>query len=203
MKSIIVELSEFLITVREGNDVVRQITDCAFGRQEGAGNTTPVLIDGRLSSWKRKADYRSATYPEPHGGAPMDYALFLDERPAVAFHVGSTWDESHGCIHLNRKDAAWLFDWAAMDPVAVTIRGPHPAPGVRARTYKVGAANMLARVVREIRAAVIAEGFPVDPNGASFDQALADAVTAYQTKLDIGVDGQVGSETSLRMGIAL
>jgi hypothetical protein len=62
---------------------------------------------------------------------------------------------------------------------------------------------MLPRVVREIRVAVISEGFPVDPDEASFDQALADAVTAYQTKLDIGVDGQVGSETSLRMGIVL
>jgi hypothetical protein len=123
MKSIVVELSEFLITVRDGADVIRQIVDCGFGRQEGAGNTTPVLTDGKLSSWKRKADYRSATYPKPHGGAPMDYALFLHEKPAVAFHVGSTSAESHGCIHLNRKDSAWLFDWAAMHPVAVTIRG--------------------------------------------------------------------------------
>lgn len=203
MKSILVELSEFLIMIRDGDDVVRLITDCGFGRQNGAGNTTPVLTNGKLSSWKRKADYRSSTYPKPHGGAPMDYALFLHEKPAIAFHVGSTSEESHGCIHLNRKDAAWLFEWAAMDPVAVTIRGPHPAPGIRARTYKVGAVNMLPRIVREIRAAVIAEGFPVDPNEANFDQALAEAVFAYQTKLEIGVDGQVGSETSLRMGIAL
>ncbi|MCW2394167.1 MULTISPECIES: L,D-transpeptidase [unclassified Sphingobium] len=201
-KSIRVSLSEFSVEVREDDVVVRNIHDCSFGRHEGENNLTPVMHRGMLSSWKRKRDYKSATYPEPNGGAPMNFALFLEEHLAVAFHEGNTAAQSHGCIHLNGAEAAWLFDWAGTSPVAVTIAGPHPNPGTRALLYAVGATNMTARAIVNIRQALASTGIAAG-SGTGYDDALAAAVSSYQGQHGLKVDGKVGPETALHMGFDL
>ena len=202
-KSIAVSMPDFEIRVRENGETVRLITDCGFGREEGNNNQTPAIDGARLSSWKRKADYRSSTYPPPHGGARMNYSLFLAENLAIAFHEGDPFEESHGCIHLNRTDASWLFDWAGSDEVAVDLRGPHPVPGIRAEVYLAGAANMLPRVIRAIHAALRTEDLLEEGHPEVFDDATAAAVAEYQTRKGLLVDGKVGSETALRMSIVL
>lgn len=198
-KSIRVSLSEFAIEVCEGDDVVREIHDCSFGRHEGENNLTPVIDKGALSSWKRKRDYKSATYPQPNGGAPMNFALFLEDHLAVAFHEGDTAAQSHGCIHLSGTEAGWLFDWAGTSPVAVSIAGPHPKPGTRALVYPVGAANMTERAIAHIRAALAVSGVPVGA-GTGYDAALAAAVSAYQDQHGLMVDGKVSVTIFRREG---
>lgn len=202
-KAISVSMADFEIRVLENGDTVRVITDCGFGREEGDNNQTPAINGANLSSWKRKVDYRSTTYPPPNGGARMNYSLFLEQNLAIAFHEGDPFAESHGCIHLNRTDASWLFGWAGSDAVAVDIEGPHPVPGVRAEVYKVGAANMLPRVIRAIHSALVAERLLGAGHAPAYDEATAAAVSEYQGRKGLLVDGKVGSETALRMSIGI
>ena len=202
-KSIHVSMAEFRITVADDGVVTRVIGDCGFGRAQGPNNLTPIIGKGRLSSWKRKADYKSSTYPKPGGGAPMNFALFIEDNLAIAFHEGSTKLESHGCIHLNRTDAKWLFEWAADSPVDLVIEGPHPSPGVRAMTYKVSQNNMLPRVVAAIVSVLNEGGFLDNLDYPDYDSTVAAAVEQYQRTHGLGVDGKVGSETALHMGVSL
>ena len=207
-KSILVDMREFLITILDGETIIKTINNCGFGRIVGDNNQTPIIVDGEISEWKRKKDYKSASYPEPDGGAPMNFALFLAQDLAVAFHEGDTFSESHGCIHLSREDAEWLFNWAGVTPnashVRVSINGPHPVPGIRARVYQVGGTNMLQRVVGSIVDVLVDENlFVAEQNIGAFDAAMADAVEQYQSRYGLAVDGKVGSETALRMAIEL
>ena len=84
---------------------------------------------------KRDKIHHSTIY----GGASMPFALFFEQDPTCAFHEGPTSVASHGCIHLNAKDAEWLFDWAGHDPVQLKILGPYPANSVRAGGTKPSA----------------------------------------------------------------
>ncbi|MDB5484093.1 MAG: ErfK/YbiS/YcfS/YnhG family protein [Caulobacteraceae bacterium] len=124
-KSILVSLPDAYVSVSQDGAEVRRITTFSIGRD---GHHTPIFTGGSLSPTKREREHRSSIYPPPHGGALMPYALFFEvPNSACAFHQGVTAVESHGCIHLGQTDAAWLFDWAASDPVGLTIDGPYPA----------------------------------------------------------------------------
>jgi hypothetical protein len=120
MKSIVVELSEFLVTVRDGDDVVRQITDCGFGRQEGAGNTTPVLTDGKLSSWKRKADYCSSTYGRGRSTRTTSYHLATSSH-LLCLRVGT--QSSHLTVAASRLRIADAHAETILDSI---VQGPQP-----------------------------------------------------------------------------
>jgi hypothetical protein len=119
-KYIRVYMDRFLVQVFNDGQVVRLITRMAFGRE--GHRTTPVTA-GRLSPTKRDIHHMSSIYH-----ALMPYALFFDHDLAEAFHQGSIDTASHGCIHLELVDAKWLFQWAAMDPVGLSILGPYPVP---------------------------------------------------------------------------
>ncbi|MDG2534488.1 peptidoglycan-binding protein [Sphingomonas sp. HITSZ_GF] len=201
-KSIHVSMPDFTITVSQDGAPVREITHCGFGRQAGHNNLTPTLAGGRLSA-RRDADHVSGSYPPPHGGAPMPYSLFLAEFPAVAFHQGDPLAESHGCIHLARDDAKWLFEWAGDDPVAVDIVGPHPLPGVRPAVYMLGARNMRAATLAQIRAALAALGLLPAAGEPVFDEALDAAIRAYQGQHGLDPDGKVGPATAASLGVQL
>ncbi len=47
---------------------------------------------------------------EKYVGAPMNY--YKRVYPQTGFHEGSTAVPSHGCIHLEKSDAAWMWEWA-------------------------------------------------------------------------------------------
>lgn len=114
-KLIRVNMAKRRVYIYEGGKLVRVLDKCSFGRR---GHATPQLRNASLSLSRRERLHRSTLYD----GAPMPYALFLNESPNVAFHAGSVGERSHGCIHLRRTDAKWLFDWAARDPVRVDIQ---------------------------------------------------------------------------------
>jgi len=119
-KYIRVYMNRFLVQVFENGQIVRRITQMAFGRE---GHRTTPIAAGRLSPTKRDKNHMSSLYH-----ALMPYSLFFDHDLAEAFHQGSIDTASHGCIHLGMIDAKWLFEWAKMDPVGLSILGPYPVP---------------------------------------------------------------------------
>lgn len=114
-KHIRVNMARRRVEVLEGGKVVRVLEHVSFGR---TGHRTPVLTNASLSPTRRERMHRSKLYD----GAPMPYALFLEQSPNIAFHAGDTGARSHGCIHLRHADAKWLFRWVGADPVRVDIR---------------------------------------------------------------------------------
>ena len=58
--------------------------------------------------WKAK-EYDSKTYPSSNGRRNMDYALFITNK-GVALHAGNVHMLSHGCVHLRRADARYLYE---------------------------------------------------------------------------------------------
>jgi lipoprotein-anchoring transpeptidase ErfK/SrfK len=48
-------------------------------------------------------------YSTIYNNAPMPYSVFFDG--GEAFHEGSVYVRSHGCVHLSAGDAAWAFNF--------------------------------------------------------------------------------------------
>jgi hypothetical protein len=199
--NIVVDLPAFAISISEYDAVVRTITNFSVGR---TGHRTPLIADGSLSLTKRNRNHRSSIYPPPHGGAPMPYALFFQQAPSCAFHEGDPNVPSHGCIHLVRRDAAWLFDWAGAAPVGLTIRGPYPASPIPVqRSYRIGAPNMDTVKVAEIQRALKAADFLAGEPTGNFDVETDDAVRRYQAANGLVEDGIVGRNTAAKLGVTL
>ncbi|WP_197277283.1 L,D-transpeptidase family protein [Sphingomonas profundi] len=199
-RSIFVDLAKFRIDIFEYDAVVRTITNFAIGRQ---GHRTPMFEDGSISPTKRCRDYVSHSYPKPHGGAKMPFALFFKQDEACAFHEGSAAVPSHGCIHLEPPDARWLFAWAGSAPIGLTIRGPYPASSVPPqRLYRFGAGNMLVAVVRQIQQALAAAGLDPGQIDGEFRDKTDEAVRAFQARHGLVEDGIVGRDTATALGIA-
>ena len=123
-KHIRVDLPNHRIEIAEDNNVVRTIGDFSTGRQ---GHLTPTFTGGRIDPARRERMHHSTKYKDAHGNpAAMPFSLFFGDGSGCAFHAGDPNLESHGCIHLDVKDAEWLFNWAGKDPVSLDILGPNP-----------------------------------------------------------------------------
>jgi lipoprotein-anchoring transpeptidase ErfK/SrfK len=123
-RKIVVSLPKHTITVFEDDNPVRTIASFSTGRQ---GHLTPLLDHGKLDPKRRELMHYSHTYKDSHGKpAAMPYALFFDHGSGCAFHAGDPHVESHGCIHLEKPDAEWLFDWAGKYEIGLQILGPNP-----------------------------------------------------------------------------
>jgi lipoprotein-anchoring transpeptidase ErfK/SrfK len=48
-------------------------------------------------------------YSTIYNNAPMPYSVFFDG--GEAFHEGSVYVRSHGCVHLSAGTAAWVFNF--------------------------------------------------------------------------------------------
>ena len=48
-------------------------------------------------------------YSTIYNNAPMPYSVFFDG--GEAFHEGSVYVRSHGCVHLSASNAAWVFNF--------------------------------------------------------------------------------------------
>jgi lipoprotein-anchoring transpeptidase ErfK/SrfK len=74
---------------------------------------------GRRRVERGAADCRRG---ERYVGAPMPY--FQSFNGAEGFHVGTLpgHPDSHGCVHLSRRDAAWLWNWAARGTLVDVVR---------------------------------------------------------------------------------
>jgi hypothetical protein len=203
-KSIDVYLSDFRIDVSEDGQTTREILDMSFGRD---GHRTPIFNGGTIG--RRQADCVSQTYPEPNGGAPMPFALFMDKAgredvDGCAFHKADTFESSHGCIHLNETDASWLFAWAGATPVTVSVHGPYPPGPTRPQTYYDGQVEMLPRVIRAINVRLDQLGVLRKPVDSNYDAVTAEAVTRFQIDNHLSQDGKVGlNETAPALGVNL
>jgi lipoprotein-anchoring transpeptidase ErfK/SrfK len=119
-KWIIVDLPGHRIEIYEDGRLVKAIVHFSVGRK---GHLTPLVHDTQILPHKRFRVHKSSIYPRPSGGASMPYSLFFTET--AAFHGGSVQQESHGCVHLQDRDAQWLFDWVAGTEVHVRFVGPY------------------------------------------------------------------------------
>ncbi len=84
--------------VRNGK-IVRGPVRVATGR---AGYGTEV---GTFSVFRKNLMWYSTIY----NNAPMPYSVFFDG--GEAFHEGSIYERSHGCVHLSSNDAAWVYNF--------------------------------------------------------------------------------------------
>lgn len=48
-------------------------------------------------------------YSTVYNHTPMPYSVFF--HGGDAFHEGSVYARSHGCVHLSASDARWVFDF--------------------------------------------------------------------------------------------
>jgi hypothetical protein len=84
----------------------------------GNGKATP--IGHSLRVYRKEADHKSLESRLPNGQpAPMPWSVFFADG-GIAFHSGSPFRSSSGCIHLNDADArAWFNYMATGDQVQV------------------------------------------------------------------------------------
>lgn len=87
------------------------------------GRRTPT---GRFRVLEKELRHVSSKYPEPHGGARMDYMLRLTNY-GVAMHLGyvPNYPASHGCIRMENGFAQKMYNWASVG-TPVIIRGYPP-----------------------------------------------------------------------------
>ena len=87
------------------------------------GRRTPT---GRFRVLEKELRHVSSKYPEPHGGARMDYMLRLTDY-GVAMHLGyvPNYPASHGCIRMENGFAQKMYNWASVG-TPVIIRGYPP-----------------------------------------------------------------------------
>jgi len=117
---IVVSLADHEIRVLQDGGTVRAVHSFSTGR---AGHLTPLIADGRIDPHRRFREHTSSLYKSKSGkAAEMPFALFFQD--GCAFHGGDPDVESHGCIHLARPDAEWLFNWVGQSEVRVQILGP-------------------------------------------------------------------------------
>lgn len=198
-KEIVVSLSDFSADIREDGQSVRKVIEMSFGMD---GHRTPIFDGGRIGS-------REENHYSEHYHADMPWSLFW-EKPGddavdgCAFHHGGTFQASHGCVHLNERDAIWLFEWAGDDAVALSVRGPYPNGPTRPAVYLLGQTNMLPRVIRSINAALARENVLDKGVDDLFDAATDAAVRAFQAARGLEVDGKVGTqETAPALGVTI
>jgi hypothetical protein len=87
------------------------------------GHRTPT---GHFRILEKDLRHVSSKYPEPTGGARMDYMMRLT-KSGIAMHLGyvPNYPASHGCIRLPNGFAQRLYRWA---PVGTPVRIKGVAP---------------------------------------------------------------------------
>src|SRR5258708_1233364 len=102
-----VSLPAHEIRISINGTTIRTLANFSTGRE---GHLTPLVQNGEIDPHRRFREHRSSIYKDGAGhSAEMPFALFFQE--GCAFHCGDPKVESHGCIHLARPDAEWLFNW--------------------------------------------------------------------------------------------
>jgi lipoprotein-anchoring transpeptidase ErfK/SrfK len=94
-----VSLSRQLAWFMRGGKVVRGPIRVATGR---AGYGTEV---GTFRVYRKNRMWYSTIY----NNAPMPYSVFFDG--GEAFHQGSVYVRSHGCVHVSAGNAAWVYNF--------------------------------------------------------------------------------------------
>ncbi|MCK8783196.1 L,D-transpeptidase [Roseomonas sp. NAR14] len=120
---IVVSEDRHVIVLYHEGTKVRTITDFSTGGSwDGKPHPTPT---GKHKVISKDADHVSSSYKDKSGN-PAPMPLYVQFAPAVGFHVGNPQTRSHGCIHLTRADAKFVFDWSHVGKTHVWVlpRGP-------------------------------------------------------------------------------
>jgi lipoprotein-anchoring transpeptidase ErfK/SrfK len=120
---IVVSEDKHVIVIYHDGTKLKTINDFSTGGEfKGVMHHTPT---GQFTVISKDEHHTSSKYKDKSGNAaPMP--LYVQFAPSVGFHVGDPNAVSHGCIHLTRADAKFLFDMAREGKTHVWVlnRGP-------------------------------------------------------------------------------
>jgi len=90
------------------------------------GHETP---SGIFTIFRKERFYMSKAHPDANGINNMDFSLWFTQQ-GHAIHMGNDDGMSHGCIHVGKKGANTMFNWAKKDHTRVVITREHYLPFV-------------------------------------------------------------------------
>jgi lipoprotein-anchoring transpeptidase ErfK/SrfK len=88
------------------------------------GHETP---SGIFTIFRKERFYMSKAHPEASGINNMDFSLWFTQR-GHAIHMGNDDAMSHGCIHVGKKGAESMFNWAKKNHTKVVVTREHFMP---------------------------------------------------------------------------
>ncbi len=98
------------------------------------GHETP---SGIFTIFRKERHYMSKAHPEASGINNMDFSLWFTQR-GHAIHMGNNQGMSHGCIHVGKKGASSMFNWATKNKTKVVVTREHYMPYVYYDLLKSG-----------------------------------------------------------------
>jgi lipoprotein-anchoring transpeptidase ErfK/SrfK len=98
------------------------------------GHETP---SGIFTIFRKERHYMSKAHPDPSGVNNMDFSLWFTQR-GHAIHMGNDQGMSHGCIHVGKKGASSMFNWATKNKTKVVVTREHYMPYVYYDLLKAG-----------------------------------------------------------------
>jgi len=90
------------------------------------GHETP---SGIFTIFRKERFYMSKAHPDSRGINNMDFSLWFTQQ-GHAIHMGNSNAMSHGCIHVGKKGAKTMFDWATKNKTKVVVTREHYLPFV-------------------------------------------------------------------------
>ena len=124
---IIVSEDQHAIGVYRQGQKVRTINDFSTGGSwDGKPHPTPR---GRFRVIRKDKDHVSSSYKDRRGN-PAKMPFYVQFASAVGFHVGDPEVRSHGCIHLTRADAEYVFNFAREEKTNVWVMDRKGKPKV-------------------------------------------------------------------------
>ena len=90
------------------------------------GHETP---SGIFTIFRKERFYMSKAHPEASGINNMDFSLWFTQQ-GHAIHMGNSNAMSHGCIHVGKKGAKTMFNWATKNKTKVVVTREHYLPFV-------------------------------------------------------------------------
>jgi lipoprotein-anchoring transpeptidase ErfK/SrfK len=98
------------------------------------GHETP---SGIFTIFRKERFYMSKAHPESSGINNMDFSLWFTQQ-GHAIHMGNDQGMSHGCIHVGKKGASSMFNWATKNRTKVVVTREHYLPYVYYDLLKAG-----------------------------------------------------------------
>ena len=90
------------------------------------GHETP---SGIFTIFRKERFYMSKAHPEASGINNMDFSLWFTQQ-GHAIHMGNSDAMSHGCIHVGKRGANSMFNWAKKGHTKVVVTREHYLPFV-------------------------------------------------------------------------
>jgi lipoprotein-anchoring transpeptidase ErfK/SrfK len=98
------------------------------------GHETP---SGIFTIFRKERFYMSKAHPDSKGVNNMDFSLWFTQQ-GHAIHMGNDNAMSHGCIHVGKRGAETMFNWATTNKTKVVVTREHYLPFVYYDLKKAG-----------------------------------------------------------------